>query len=255
VEKIQWPDEYVRGRADQYPDIPGEHLRLSKETAEGEELRTLELADAATEEYDFVQLERIRSQRKQVEERIKHRRELPGVEWNLERYISGSGDHMRDNIDAERKRIITDHERREQELKEQEERAVAERLGGRQEEMENEYDDKRAEQEKMNDAMRKRLAEADFTQSQIDAIMASDGGRKQQPASKMPKKAPPPAGDPTNSYLPVYAKVHTEHMAIETLKYYDIPWEYDKVGETRSLFDGIALISVTVRSLLYHYPP
>jgi hypothetical protein len=229
---------------------------MSKETAEGEELRTSELADAATEEYDFVQLEKIRSQKKRVEEVLNLRRELPGVEWNLESYNSGSGDHLRDGIDAERKGIITDHERREQELKEQEGRASAELLRSRQERMENEYDDKRAEQDKMNDAMRKRLAEADFTQSQIDAIMSSDGGRKQQPAPKMPRKAPPPpAGDPTNLRAPVYPKVHTDHMATETLRYYDIPWEYDKVGKTRSLFDGIALISATVRSVLHHHPP
>ena len=100
--------------------------------------------------------------------------------------------------------------------------------------MENESDDKRAEQDKMNDAMRKRLAEADFTQSQIDAIMSSDGGRKQQPAPKMPKKAPPPASNPTSFRAPIYAKIHTEHMAIEILKWYDIPWEYDQVRKTES---------------------
>lgn len=29
---------------------------------------------------------------------------------------------------------------------------------------------------------------------------------------------------------PTYAKVKREHIAIETLKYYGIPWEYDRVS-------------------------
>jgi hypothetical protein len=91
VEETQWPDGYVRGRGDQFPDLPGEHLRMSKWTAEGEELRTSELTDAATEEYDLLHLERIRSQKKQVEEKLKHWRELPSAEWNSESYNSGSG--------------------------------------------------------------------------------------------------------------------------------------------------------------------
>jgi hypothetical protein len=64
---------------------------MSKWTAEGEELRTSELTDAATEEYDLLHLERIRSQKKQVEEKLKHWRELPSAEWNSESYNSGSG--------------------------------------------------------------------------------------------------------------------------------------------------------------------
>jgi hypothetical protein len=94
------------------------------------------------------------------------------------------------------------------------------------------------EQDNMNDAMRKRLEEADFTPSQIDAIMRNGNGRKQEPASKMPKTAapPPPADAPTgSSRAPVYLKVHTDHMAIETLKYYDIPWEYDQVRKKDSI--------------------
>ena len=93
------------------------------------------------------------------------------------------------------------------------------------------------EQDKMNDAMRKLLAEANFTQSRTDAIMSSGNEHKQQPASTTPKAAPPPPADaPTSSSrAPVYPKVHTDHMAIETLKYYDIPWEYDQVRKTGSL--------------------
>jgi len=33
----------------------------------------------------------------------------------------------------------------------------------------------------------------------------------------------------TKAHAPVYPKIHIDYMATETLKYYDIPWEYDKV--------------------------
>jgi hypothetical protein len=141
----------------------------------------------------------------------------------------------RDSIGAERKRIIEDYEREGHELKEQEHRTAADLL--RRLEISNLTIETligaQHGQDNMNDAMRKRLAEADFTQPQIDAIMEKEHKRKQQQqlASRPLKTAPPPPADaPTSiSRAPVYPKVHTDHMATETLKYYDIPWEYDQV--------------------------
>jgi hypothetical protein len=69
--------------------------------------------------------------------------------------------------------------------------------------------------------------------------MFGDRGRKQQLASKPHKTAPPPPpppGDSTTPQAPFYPKIHTDHMAIETLKYYDISWEYDKVSKIKALF-------------------
>ena len=40
------------------------------------------------------------------------------------------------------------------------------------------------------------------------------------------------AGVPLRSTAPVYPKVHTDYIATETLRYYDVPWEYDKVSQT-----------------------
>lgn len=31
-------------------------------------------------------------------------------------------------------------------------------------------------------------------------------------------------------HIPVYAKIHVEYLSTETLRYYNIPWEYDKVS-------------------------
>jgi len=52
---------------------------------------------------------------------------------------------------------------------------------------------------------------------------------------------------------PTYAKVKREHIAIETLKYFDIPWEYDRVSlgpssESRIQIPyGIAMLTASRR--------
>lgn len=55
---------------------------------------------------------------------------------------------------------------------------------------------------------------------------------------------------------PTYAKVKKEHIAIETLKYYGIPWEYDRVSF--SSCNGMSrpqLTSTTEGQAIHHNPP
>jgi hypothetical protein len=42
---------------------------------------------------------------------------------------------------------------------------------------------------------------------------------------------------------PIYVKVHKEHLAVDTLIYYDIPYELDRVG-IFSLLEVMAVINV-----------
>lgn len=59
---------------------------------------------------------------------------------------------------------------------------------------------------------------------------------KQAPVPRPPRTASQPAGHPIRPHALVYPKIHVDYMATETLKYYDIPWEYDKVNQdARSL--------------------
>ena len=37
----------------------------------------------------------------------------------------------------------------------------------------------------------------------------------------------------TRLEAPTYAKVKKEHIAVETLKYFGIPWKYDRVSRAR----------------------
>jgi len=62
---------------------------------------------------------------------------------------------------------------------------------------------------------------------------------------------------------PTYAKVKREHIAIETLKYFDIPWEYDRVSLTlspdsnsNSNSNTIAMLTTRAeRQEIHHHPP
>lgn len=86
----------------------------------------------------------------------------------------------------------------------------------------------REDDAELSDLRRERFTAWGFTDSQIDAMMDKQQSNKQQPASRTPT-ASGPANVSAKPHAPVYPKVHTGHMSIETLKYYDISWEYDQV--------------------------
>jgi hypothetical protein len=83
------------------------------------------------------------------------------------------------------------------------------------------------EPQELDVALGKRLADTGFTQSQIAAIIAKEK-KNQQPTSGTPPV-------PLRSDVPVYAKIHVDYISTETLRYYDIPWEYDRVSTNRLL--------------------
>lgn len=128
--------------------------------------------------------------RRQAEEKIgKYEAGSSGMH---ESYNSGPKDDLHDNIDAERKQIIEDYERRQRELKEQRDHTVANLVRKREEIPQNEAESADDAQDKVDDAMRKRLVETGFTQAQIDAVMEKDQ-KNQQPTSRPPETAHRPA--------------------------------------------------------------
>lgn len=133
----------------------------------------------------------------------------------------------------EERRVIEKVEREKREAKEREEREWAEFERRRKEKEEKEAKAKKEEQAKMDEAMRKRLAESGFTQSQIDAIMDKEKKKAQpQPTTRTTTTTTTTlARIPGSSPVPVYAKIHIDYISTETLRYYDIPWEYDRVSE------------------------
>jgi hypothetical protein len=107
-------------------------------------------------------------------------------------------------------------------------------------------------QTKLDEAMRKRLDENGFTQSQIDEIMAKEQAKRVKNSTTTTARPLLPL----RSRVPVYPKIHTEYISTETLRYYDVPWEYDRVSP-RLLSFFFSRIVLTLfrkeRSLLYHH--
>lgn len=157
----------------------------------------------------------------------------------------------------EEKRLMEKIEREKREEKEREEREWAEFERKRKEKQEKEDREKKEAQEKLDEAMRKRLAEKGFTHSQIEAIMD-----KEKAANKSTTKITTTttttsrALAPLNSHVPVYAKIHVNYLSTETLRYYDIPWEYDRVSQSTFQLHPFAtsLTRITERPLLHHHP-
>ena len=258
AEENEWSEENMR---DMMSELAYQKDRESRQrmTAEEVELRIME------REREF---QRIEATTRQLLEEHTHRSHEArkgdkADEFPPESYPVDLEDDPRNDIDAERKRIMEDWGRRERvhrerELKEQEDQAVAESVRRREEELtKNASERADGAQDNLDDVLRERLAEADFTQSQIDAIMAKNGKIKQRYFLRTSTTAQQ-AGGSTNPPAPVYPKVHTDHMAIETLRYYDIAWEYDKVSKKDHipmLEFGSNVRCATVRSILHRHPP
>jgi hypothetical protein len=71
----------------------------------------------------------------------------------------------------------------------------------------------------LEETMRNRLVERESEGDEIKTLLSPDEGKQKG-------REAGPAGLPTVP-PPTYAKVHRTHLGVETLHYYDIPYEYD----------------------------
>lgn len=79
--------------------------------------------------------------------------------------------------------------------------------------------------------MRERLIAAGLSGREIENIM--DKEKKKQGTTTTTTTTTllrSNALEPFHGHQPVYAKIHTDYLSIETLRYYDIPFEYDHVS-------------------------
>ncbi|KAF9740912.1 hypothetical protein PMIN02_002621 [Paraphaeosphaeria minitans] len=86
---------------------------------------------------------------------------------------------------------------------------------------EEEKADKEKQEKELEEAMRKRLAHFGFQDNQIQAMIRPEEAAKLQQGMS-------PANPLRLTHQPTYVKVHKEHLAIDTLVYYDIPYEVDR---------------------------
>jgi uncharacterized Zn-finger protein len=82
--------------------------------------------------------------------------------------------------------------------------------------------EKEREEKELEESMRKRLKQFGFEDNQISSMI------DQQQQKESEAESGPSSDNPVRiASQPTYAKVNKEHLATETLEYYDIPYEYD----------------------------
>jgi len=96
---------------------------------------------------------------------------------------------------------------------------------------EHEEKEKKKKQEKeMEEEMRRKMAKYGFQDNQIEAVLHPRRADK-LPAGALPDRplVTSTAVTTTTAYRPppTYVKIHRDHIDIETLRYFGLPWEYD----------------------------
>lgn len=175
-----------------------------------------------------------------ITDEFEHKQRKTGEKARVEETRLAEGRNRDRRQAEEEERVVGNFRRKKREAEEREVRAWAEferRRKEKQEKQQKEEEERTKEQQQLDDAMRKRLTGSNFTQPQIDEIMDKEMKRRLAMEKRLANTGFTMSDNTTNasrslrSHVPVYTKVHVDHMDTETLRYYDIPWEYDPVSK------------------------
>nr|POE47640.1 hypothetical protein CFP56_00971 [Quercus suber] len=132
---------------------------------------------------------------------------------------------------AEEDRIREKLERDAREAKEKKEREYAEFKLEEKLKADKEAAEKKAKKEEFEGEMRRRLVNIGYTQDQIDMIVDEEKAKKARETRESRKTTTTTTTLQTfDSKVnnPVYAKIHRQYLELDTLRYYNIPYEYDR---------------------------
>nr|POE71442.1 hypothetical protein CFP56_62537 [Quercus suber] len=136
---------------------------------------------------------------------------------------------------AEEQRIKEKIERDAREAKEKKEREYeAFRLEER-EKADKEAAAKKAKKEEFESEMRRRLVNLGYTQDQVDLIVDEEKAKKAREQSQNRRKTTTTTTTTLQTFdsnlrSPVFAKIHRQYLELDTLRYYNIPFEYDRTN-------------------------
>ncbi|KAI6789317.1 hypothetical protein KC361_g8596 [Hortaea werneckii] len=179
---------------------------------------------AADEERKRIIAEYAEKQRKDAE---KAKAEEQRIKEKLEREERES----RERAKAEEQRIKEKMEREAREAREKEKREWEDFLRRQKEKEEKEKAEKAAEKEKFETEMRRRLAKFGYAQNQIDVMVDEEKAKKYREERSRSRGRASTGGAMElwrETRAPTYAKVHRDYLSIDTLIYYDIPYEFDR---------------------------
>jgi len=129
--------------------------------------------------------------------------------------------------------------RREEEMRKRKEKEEEERWKAKLSAKELEEREKEKKRKKdIEDEVHKKLSVFGLQENQIDVVMhpkkahnLPQGATPHNPIIQPPPPPPRPALG-WQQETPTYIKVHRDHVDIETLRYYGLPWEYDTVDSS-----------------------
>lgn len=216
-------------------DLKAQQEKVEEEALREKILRDKEAADKKEKEARQRAIKDWEAKQKEEEDERKE----------AERRAVEAAERKRHQQKEEEKRVLAEYERRRREEKEEREKMKLqfkleeekEKEEERQREKEWELKQiqkkemaeklKKAEDEKLSAEMHKRLAKFGFQENQIEAMI------DQEKAKKLPAGYSPRAAITSTALTiskPTYIKIHKDHLSVETLKYYRIPYEYDPVS-------------------------
>lgn len=200
--------------------------KLAKRAKDAEEERkriiaenTLKIERAAREAKDERQraVDQFNKEQAEKEKKAKDERERIVAEYEAKK-VTDAAKAKKQREDLIMQLKIEEEQRKQ---KEQEE---WDRFLMKQKQKEEEEKSKKKKQEKeLEEEMRKRLYHFGFQENQIQAMIKPEEAAKLQHGMA-------PSNPLRLAHQPTYVKVHREHLAVDTLLYYDIPYEVDGVS-------------------------
>lgn len=136
-----------------------------------------------------------------------------------------------DRAKAEKERIKYELEKEKFEKEEKEKKEWDEFLRKQAAKKAKEEKEKKEAEEKLQEEMRKRLAKFGYTENQIEVMIDEEKAKKyREGRGRSPRGGNGQLVAFRGERAPVYAKIHRDYLSVDTLIYYDIPYEYDRVG-------------------------
>ncbi|TIA14699.1 hypothetical protein D6C80_05536 [Aureobasidium pullulans] len=149
------------------------------------------------------------------------------------------------------------HHQREKEA--EEERAYREALRKQKETQEAEDQAKKEEQARIDSVMRARLEKLGYSQLEIELALDPEKAEKEKKKKKKHRYSgdgdiiivPPSLPDATpmmsvgfqcGGHVPLYPRINRQHLDLETLEHYHVPWEYDRVRHPHTHLELCGLI-------------
>lgn len=202
-----------------------------KRQKEEEEIKELKKR-AVQEEKERAAKEAAAKKAAAEEYRLKMEKEAKEAEEERKRIIAEFEKKKMDDMKKkhEQEQALIARLKQQEEEKKKKEKAEWEEFERKQKEkQEKAAAEKKKKEEEFEADMRKRLSQFGFQENQIQAMIKPEKAHE-LPVGLSPANPIEQHHHHHHTHKPTYVKVHRDHLAVETLTYYGLPWEWDRVS-------------------------